>query len=441
MRNCLSFIPDAFFCLFFSIWYTPGQCQQRLDNASFLHRSLKRVTDVIVYDVYSPPVASRIYAYTCIAGYEAARRGDTSYHSLAGQLKDLPAFASPEQGREYNFSLSAIQAMLQVARSMVISDDSIVFFQRRIQREFKASGMPADVFNRSIEYGSIIATQVQAWAAKDNYKQTRSFAKYSVSEDDGSWRPTPPAYMKAIEPHWNKLRPFLLDSASQFKPIAALEYSTDKNSSFYKEAERVYTTVKQLSSEQKEIANFWDCNPFKINVSGHVMFATKKISPGGHWVNIAAQACKQAKLDFMRSAEVYVCLSLVMADAFISCWDEKYRSRVIRPETYINQFIDPAWMPLLQTPPFPEYSSGHSVISAAAAAVLTKLFGEGFSYTDATEMEFGLPARKYTSFWQAAEEAGISRFYGGIHYMPAIENGMAGGRRVGEHGISRLKMH
>lgn len=194
-----------------------------------------------------------------------------------------------------------------------------------------------------------------------------------------------------------------------------------------------------LSNEQKEIAGFWDCNPFKMNVNGHVMYASKKISPGGHWMNITRLACQKAGASPVQSIEAYACLAITIADAFISCWDEKYRSLVIRPETYINKYIDGAWMPLLQTPPFPEYTSGHSVLSSASAVMLTKIFGDNFSFADSTEVEFGIPVRQFTSFTQAAEEAAISRFYGGIHYIPSINNGLDEGRKIGVFMTNKLK--
>jgi hypothetical protein len=177
-----------------------------------------------------------------------------------------------------------------------------------------------------------------------------------------------------------------------------------------------------------------------MNVDGHVMYATKKISPGGHWINITALACRQTKADVAKSTAAYACVSITLADAFISCWDEKYRSIVIRPETYINNYIDQSWMPLLQTPPFPEYTSGHSVVSSASAVVLTSLFGDNFSYTDSTENEFGLHPRSFTSFNQAAEEAAVSRYYGGIHYDAAIVNGLTEGRKIGNYVLQHLKM-
>jgi membrane-associated phospholipid phosphatase len=156
-------------------------------------------------------------------------------------------------------------------------------------------------------------------------------------------------------------------------------------------------------------------------------------------MGITKIACQKANAPMMQSAQAYALTALALADGFISCWDEKYRSNVIRPETVINRYIDDSWEPLLQTPPFPEYPSGHSVISTAASVVLTDLFGEGFSFVDSTEVRYGLPVRSFDSFQQAAEEAAISRLYGGIHYMPAITQGVEEGRSVGEWVVQNIK--
>ena len=413
--------------------------KQLADNPDYLHRAIKQVTDVIVHDVYSPPVASRTYAYITIAGYEAARYENPHYLSLAGQLNKLTAFDAPDPGKQYNYSLAAVNAILLTGKTMVIAEEMIEDFRKKILQEFAATGMPQEVFDNSVAFGKKTADHILAWAAQDNYKQTRSFPRYTVTDDNESWKPTPPAYMKAVEPYWNKIRTFIIDSAAQFTPLPATVFSTDKNSRFYKEALEVQNTGLNLTAEQTAIANFWDCNPFKMNINGHVMYATKKISPGGHWINITRLACRQTHADLVRSAEAYAWISVSLVDAFISCWDEKYRSRVIRPETYINRYISEGWLPLLQTPPFPEYTSGHSVVSAAAAVILTRLFGEKFNYTDSTETEFDIPVRHFTSFSQAAAEAAISRLYGGIHYMPSIKNGMLEGEAIGKFVSGKLQ--
>jgi hypothetical protein len=402
-----------------------------------IHRCIKEVTDVIVYDIFSPPVASRIYAYITVAGYEAARQNDTSYASFAGLLHGLDAVPRPESGRRYDFSLAAVQAILTVGKALVISEGKVEAFRMQLLENMRA-GMPADVYEHSVEYGIKVAAHVLAWAGKDRYKETRSLPKYDLGDEMGTWKPTPPAYMRAVEPHWSEMRTFVIDSARQFKPHPPTPYSQERGSPFYQDAMEVYEAGLRLTEEQRVIADFWDCNPFKMNVNGHLMYATKKSSPGGHWIGITAVACQKAGAGLVRSAEAYAWVSIVIADAFISCWDEKYRSRAIRPETYINQYINQDWMPLLQTPPFPEYTSGHSVVSACAAVVLTRLFGDHFSFMDSTEVEFGLPPRSFVSFQQAADEAAISRFYGGIHFRPAISYGLEEGRRIGELVVARM---
>lgn len=413
--------------------------RSKVDRPDFLHRSVKQVTDVIVHDIFSPPVAARIYTYMSIAGYEAAIHRDQQYATLAKQLPGFDAVPQPQPGVEYCYELAAVQAMLKVGRTLVFSEDKMDVFYEKIMQEFKDTGMPDDIFERSVAYGTQVADHVVAWSGKDNYKQSRSFPKYSIMDDPATWKPTPPAYMDAVEPHWNKIRTFGIDSAGQFKPKPPTPFSIEKESAFYKEALEVREIGMNLTQEQREIASFWDCNPFVMNVKGHVMFATKKISPGGHWMNITHVACTKVKADFVRSSEAYVRVAMALFDGFVSCWDEKYRSRLIRPETYINQYIDENWVPLLQTPPFPEYTSGHSVISGAAAVTLTKLFGDNFAFTDSTEIEFGLTARTFKSFEQACDEAAISRMYGGIHYRPAFENGLAEGKAVGNYILSKIK--
>ncbi|MDB4900151.1 MAG: Phosphatidic acid phosphatase, partial [Gemmatimonadetes bacterium] len=237
---------------------------------------------------------------------------------------------------------------------------------------------------------------------------------------------------------WRALRPFVLDSSSQLRPPAPPAFDSTPGTPFYVAAREVYDVGRQLTPEQRAIAAFWDCNPYVMNVQGHAMFATKKISPGGHWMGIVGLASRRANADLMRSAEAYARASVTMADAFIATWDEKYRSSVVRPETVIGRYIDERWQPLLQTPPFPEYPSGHSVVSTAVATVLAREFGSPFAFADSAEMLFGLPVRTFPSFEAAAAEAAVSRLYGGIHYRPAIEEGVKLGRRVGDVVLARV---
>jgi hypothetical protein len=279
------------------------------------------------------------------------------------------------------------------------------------------------------------------WSKKDNYAQTRSASKYTVTDEEGRWVPTPPSYTSALESHWMEIRTLVLDSANQCRPPAPPKFIIkDSTTAFYKGVMEVKNTIDNLTDEQKFMADFWDDNPFKMNVSGHVMFATKKFSPAGHWMNIVGIAAERSGKDFNTTVYAYAKTSVALFDGFISCWEEKFRSNVIRPETVINKYIDAEWRPYIQTPPFPSYVSGHSVISAAAAEVMTDIFGDNFSYKDTSEIEFGIPERSFTSFRQAAQEASMSRLYGGIHYRFDLDEGNRQGAMLGKIVVDRLRM-
>jgi hypothetical protein len=242
-----------------------------------------------------------------------------------------------------------------------------------------------------------------------------------------------------VEPYFNTVRPFTLDTCIQFKPAPPIAFSTDKGSPFFKMIKYNYDESRKLSKEQQDISAFWDCNPFNLQDNGHLQGGRKKISPGAHWLGITGIACQQAKAGFAKSMKVHAMVSIALMDGFIACWDEKFRSNRIRPETAIRTYIDPNYRPVLQTPPFPEYLSGHSTISAASAVILSYYFGNDFHYTDTVEERFDLPARKFNSFQHAAVEAGVSRFYGGIHFMDAVDNGRKQGLKVGDWVLKKVE--
>jgi len=425
------------------VFFLINGCQEKkkyehslMDSAALVEANSK-LTEVMVHDIFSPPVASRIYSYCSIAAYEVAALASPDYQSLTGQLKGFEK-KEFDTTKECHFPLAALVAYYTVAKALVFSEDQILQRKEELYESVLSQGIPDSIFKNSIDLGEAVAKHVLQYAAKDNYHQSRSFEKYTIKSDLGTWKPTPPAYMEGIEPHWNKIRPMILDSADQFIPVPPTAFDTLSESDFFQEAKEVMDAGNTLTDEQSEIAYFWDCNPYKMNIKGHVMFAEKKITPGGHWMGIATIAAKTLDLDWKETSEAMVYASIALFDAFIACWDEKYRSILIRPETYINQYMDENWVPLLQTPPFPEYTSGHSVASTAASIALTHVLGDNVHFVDSTEVLYGLPVREFDSFKQAAAEAAISRFYGGIHYMPAIENGIDQGRLVGNHVISKI---
>ncbi|MEM7105129.1 MAG: vanadium-dependent haloperoxidase [Bacteroidota bacterium] len=439
MKKTVLAIFSIVICSLFSCETTIEVDEKRVNNPVNLHASVQQLTDVIVHDIFSPPAASRIYAYPSIAAYEALLPAYEEYLSFAGQLNELEEVPQPEEGKEYCFPLAAVHAFLTCGKALVFSEDMMESFEEETYSKFKDMGLSTAVYENSMNYGKAVADHILAWSAEDNYKETRTFPRYTFDDEPDSWKPTPPAYMDGIEPHWKTIRTFVLDSANQFVPPPPTPYDMSPKSQFFKELMEVYEAVKNLNEERAEIASFWDCNPYVSHQMGHVMFATKKITPGGHWIGITKIASNKAGADLMETAEAYAITSIALADGFISCWDEKWRSVLIRPETVINEHVDEDWAPLLQTPPFPEYTSGHSVISSAASVALTGLFGDNFSFIDSTEVKYGLPVRSFDSFYDASEEAAISRLYGGIHYMPAIENGVLQGKDVGNWIIENIQ--
>jgi hypothetical protein len=428
----------ALLAAFTSCKKTNPNYQQEASNPKFLERAQNMLTESIIHDIFAPPVSSRIYMYASVAGYEGSIHADKRFRSFVGQLNGFEKVAQPEAGLEYCYPLVSTRAFLSVGKKLTFAQELYVEFDKQIEADFRKTGMPDEVYERSAALGDSIAASVMRWAAKDNYKQTRGF-RFTVTNLPGTWTPTPPAYMDAVEPYWTKVRPVILNSSSQFRAPAPAKFDLTKGSPYYKEVMQVYSTVKNLTDEQRDIANFWDCNPFKMNITGHAMFATKKMSPGGHWLGIVAQISRQYNKPYVETAEALALTSLAIFDGFISCWDEKYRSIRIRPETVINASIDKTWIPVLQTPPFPEYTSGHSTISRAAAEVLTKVYGDNVAFNDSTEVPYGLPPRKFTSFIQASDEASVSRLYGGIHFWPALDEGAKQGSKVGQWLLANVK--
>ncbi len=420
------------FCLGCNIKNAPEPTLTHQDVGKILNQ----MTDVMVHDVTNPPLAARFFAYTCLAGYEVATQNDASLKPMRGVLNDYPTIEKAVVAGRFSPHLASVLAMYETAKKMQPSGKILDDFEIKFMDSCTAIGFPKTLIDNSLAYAKTVSSQILAYAKADKYNRISNFVRYTPSNTEGGWYPTPPGYMAAVEPYFNTVRPFTLDSAPQFKPTPPIPFSKVKNSTFYRLMNAVY--AESLTPEKKEIAAFWDCNPFALQDNGHLLVGMKKISPGAHWVGITGIACTQKQLSFNKTLHAQAVVTLGLMDAFICCWDEKYRSNRIRPETAIRKYLDPNWKPMLQTPPFPEYLSGHSTISATSATLLSALFGDNFSYSDTVEERFGLAPRTYTSFNEAASEAGISRFYGGIHFMDAIENGQKQGALIGQNIIEKL---
>jgi hypothetical protein len=397
------------------------------------------ITRVMFHDVTDPPAAARFYAYTTLAGYEILYQCDHQLPNFQKYFKDYPVIKASVDKKKINVEFCALYGILETGKAILPSGYLLEENEKKLYHEFLTHHVSSKLLDSSISFAKTISQYIVQYSKEDGYFRLSTLSRYKPISADSAWQPTPPEYMAAVQPHWTSIRTFFLDSASQFRTHPMNYFNKDSSSSFYKLAFEVYNTGKNLTTEQTTIASFWDCNPFAVQFQGHMSIGLKKISPGGHWMGIAGIACVNEHLDFSKTMLIHTITALSLHDAFISSWDEKYRSNRIRPETVINRYIDEKWQPLIQTPPFPEYPSAHSVISSAAAVILTHFFGDHYSFTDSTEKYIGLDPRRFPSLNAAASEACISRLYGGIHFRDAIENGVLQGKEIGNFIVKKLK--
>lgn len=400
-------------------------------NAERVKSAVFALTRVMMHDVVSPTIASRYYLYCTMGGASIIAVSGRGVHPSAF-ISHLPKTLGGS-GPQADEGLASLFCIYETGIMMLPSGSDIVPEYDKLRDDLIRSGYGRKDVEAARAKAQSVAREVLAYASTDGYNRLSSFARYRPKRREGNWFPTPPAYMDAADPHWARMRTMVMDSARQFKPASPVPFDTAKGSAFMALVREVAATGRSLTEEQREIAGFWDCNPFVVATSGHMMLGFKKISPGGHWMNIACIAAAQKNLSLEKTVQVASLTALTLYDAFISCWAAKYDSDRVRPETVINKHLDVKWQPLLQTPPFPEYTSGHSVISSATAEILSHLLGDTLTYVDDTEVIFELAPRRFTSFRQAAAEAGISRLYGGIHFRDAIEQGQRQGVMVGRH--------
>jgi hypothetical protein len=386
---------------------------------------------------FTPPVAARAYGYTGLTLYEAVVNGMPRHRSLQGQLEafSLGTVPNAEVGKDYHWGLVANAALGYIVKELyrnatAANLQAIADLEAQYRAQFAAEA-PEDVEARSIAYGLAVGEAMYAYAASDgqDLAYTTNFpSSYVPPVGPGMWKPTPPAFAPALQPYWGGVRPFLAINVSGSQPPAPPLFSTDMFSIFYAQALEVYTVTRNLTPEQEIIAKFWSDDPG--------LTAT----PPGHSISILNQVLEQNNADLELAAEAFAKVGMAVHDAFISCWKCKYDFNLLRPITYIQEVIDPGYTTLLATPPFPEYTSGHSAQSGAVSQVLSDLFGYNYAFSDRTHVDRtdidGSP-RSFTSFFHMAQEAAISRLYGGIHYRDAIDLGVNQGKVIGRN-ISNL---
>ena len=407
------------------------------DPADDLHSWYVHVLELVRHTAtYSPPVASRSFAYLGVTAWEATASGDEKLKSLAGQLNGLTALPKRESGKAYDETVVMNAALEEAVKNFFSNTGptgqrAYAAVAKRLDEEATA-GKTADIVDASKAYGKAIADHILAWSSTDGSAMIENMGfplEYKLTPGPAHWVPTSAVRQQQMPllPGWGNNRTFAMPDGAACPLPGPAEYSEDKGSAFYKEADEVYQTTTKLTDEQKIIARFWSDDPMLTP------------TPAGHWVSIILQIMERDRLSVDKSAEALARTGVAVADGFIGCWNEKFKHDLLRPVTYIKRVIDPKWEPMLITPPFPEYPSGHSSESGAAAEALTFVFGDKFAFDDATHEREGLKPRHFDSFWSAAEEAGVSRLYGGIHFRAAIDQGLEQGRCIGKH-ASALEM-
>ena len=384
---------------------------------------------------YTPPVASRALAYLGVTSYEAVASGSPKMLSLAGQLNGLKQLPVRENGAAYDDVVVLETALATVTHDLFSNTGpSGQQATQHLEEQLKASavtpGSSPETLARSERYGHAIAEHIIAWSRDDGGSVIENMGfplTYAVDKRPGHWLPTNPLARQQqvpLLPDWGKNRPFAMPEGTSCTLPAPFAYSEDPSSAFYQDALETYQTGKSLTNEQKAIAFFWTDD------------AMASPTPAGHWSSILLQIAEHDHLSIEKHVDALARLGVAMADAFIGCWHEKYRYDLVRPITYIRKVIDPDWTPFLLTPPFPEYPSGHSTLSAAAATVLAAVIGDPYSFTDHTRERDAAIPRSFDGFWTAAKEAEISRLYGGIHFRAAIEQGFDQGRCIGAYALA-----
>ncbi len=383
----------------------------------------------------NPPRASRMYAYASVALYEGVVDGIEGNQSLQGQLNGFSAGSIPANSDSLDFGIVANEALYVIAKSDTIvpslTQQNLSAIES-LHGRFLTSrvGSVSDALvTKSKARGVLVANAILKYAATDNFFAISTLS-YTVPARDAShlsyWEPTDAGHLNPSEPYWGRIRPFLMDSAAQFAVPSSIPFSTDTSSAFGRGAKQVLDTVANITQAKSDIVAWW-------------RDGSSTQSPAGHWIGIVQYVVHLRSFKLNKAAELYALAGIALGDAFISCWDMKYKYNLLRPETYIRAYINPDWttgQSGFLTPPFPEYTSGHSVASGAAARVITNYAG-AMAFTDSAGV-LGSP-RSFSSFTAAAQEAGISRLYGGIHYMDAIATGLIQGANVGQNVTNRVK--
>lgn len=380
---------------------------------------------------FTPPVVARALGYTGLTLYESLVHGMPQNRSLVGIVQELDKLPLPDSKQEYQWEVVANAAQASIALAIYASNhkeniSKIEQLKAAINQRLKISTSD-NTFKKSVKYGEELAKAIYQFSKTDggHEAEKNNFPK-SYKGQTGSCMWVPVGNQIPLQPYWGKNRTFIKGNADFDLPIPP-KCEIGNSSLMFVQALEVYSVGKNLTQDQKNIALFWSDDPVKT------------FTPPGHGVSIATQLVKKENLKLDKAAELYCRIGIAAYDAFISCWKCKYMHNILRPISFIQTTIDPNWKSFLDNPPFPEYTSGHGTVSGAIAMVLSDMFGYNYNFTDYSHKERGLKPRTYDSFLEFAQEAALSRLYGGIHYRMSNDEGLKNGKRIGK-AVCELKI-
>ena len=375
----------------------------------------------VVYDWYkliihnqigtTPPLVvlqnNRDLSYLGIGLYEAVQHGIKGGHTLSSMLYQMPAMPQPEMNEKYSWEVSANAAMASLSKLILVgvtaADQASMDSLEKAYNDRYMANTKEDVFKRSQEFGRAIAWAVHEWSKSDNFNL--SSEGYDIPVFEGSWEKTPPGFVNPVGPFLKNSRPFLESSLHAITPPMPFPYSEEKGSKFYGEANEVYQIGLKLNDERKAIARHWaDFGGPGIGYAG-----------GGHLLYILTDFLQDKKAKLGDAAEVYAKTGIALKESIYIVWKGKYEVNLLRPITYINKHIDPAWQSWLTTPPYPDYPSGLAAVYCTAFETVKAKYGDK-PITDNAYNWRGDKAKKFPSITKMVAESADSRVFGGIHY-------------------------
>lgn len=371
----------------------------------------------------------RELTYTSIAFYESLVHSDAGYRSLAGQVDGLVSLPVPSATSKICWAESGNAAIADMIRSFYQNEiitakaDSM---EKATMESLRAGGFATDELEAGKEYGKSIAKAILVWCKTDLSDKEND--AYTLPEGEGMWEPTPPKFRTAMRPWGGNNRTIVKGSIENTLPPKPFAFSSDPSSDFYKMVNDVYKESGLKDNGHQKIALHWDDAP-----------DGSSLGAGGHWLCILESELSARKLPLIESASIWAEMHIAMYDASIACFKAKYTYNVMRPVTYIQKYMHkPEWQPLIVTPAHPEYPAAHATISMAAATVLAKIMGDSTKIEDHSYEYRGYKTRTFNGFTEAGMQAGMSRFYGGIHYLPSIKAGYVVGSKVARNVMKGL---